>query len=164
MMTYKYDWCSNIIRGNDNPMIGADVSYDVASNRTDVNLRLAIDGLMTVDDVKSLMRDAVTQFFRNTYHKPTPRITNELAIDRVIYDGPATIVFWKDGTKTVVKCHGDDVFSERVGLLMCIAKRAYGDKGAFNDVLDEHSADDTQKTNSWASVIRDLFGDEVMLP
>ena len=162
MMTYKYEWCSDIIRGNDNPMIGTDVSYDVASNRTDVNLKLAFDGLMPADDVEKLMRDAVTQFFRNMYHKPTSQITNRLAIDRVIYNGPATIVFWKDGTKTVVKCHGDDVFSERVGLLMCIAKRAYGDKGAFNDVLAEHSADDTQKTSSWSRVLSDIFGDEVM--
>lgn len=161
MMTYKYDWNTNTITCNDNPMIGADISYDAASNRTDVSLNLAIDGLITVDDAKSL-RDAVTQFFRNTYHKPTPRITNRLAIDRVIYDGPATVVFWKDGTKTVVKCHGDDVFSERVGLLMCIAKKAYGGNGAFNDVLAEHSADDTQKTNSWSRVLGDIFGDEVM--
>lgn len=160
MKTYKYDWCSNIIQGNDNPMTCTNVRYDIANNCTMVNL--TFDGLMHADDVEKLMRDAVTQFFRNMYHKPTPQITNRLAIDRVIYNGPATIVFWKDGTKTVVKCHGDDVFSERVGLLMCIAKRAYGDKGAFNDVLAEHSADDTQKTSSWARVLSDIFGDEVM--
>lgn len=26
-------------------------------------------------------------------------------VGRVIYNAPATIVFWTDGTKTVVKCH-----------------------------------------------------------
>lgn len=26
-------------------------------------------------------------------------------IERVIYNAPATIIFWSDGTKTVVKCH-----------------------------------------------------------
>lgn len=26
-------------------------------------------------------------------------------VERVIYNAPATIVFWTDGTKTVVKCH-----------------------------------------------------------
>lgn len=162
MKTYKYDWCSNAITCNDNTMTRADVTYDATNNCTVVNLTLTFDGFMPANYVEKLMSDTETQFFRNTYHKPTPRITNRLAVDRVIYDGPATIVFWKDGTKTVVKCHGDDVFSERVGLLMCIAKRAYGGNGAFNDVLAEHSADDTQKTSSWSSVLSDIFGDEVM--
>lgn len=26
-------------------------------------------------------------------------------IERVIYNAPATIIFWSDGAKTVVKCH-----------------------------------------------------------
>lgn len=26
-------------------------------------------------------------------------------IERVIYNAPATIIFWSDGVKTVVKCH-----------------------------------------------------------
>lgn len=33
-------------------------------------------------------------------------------IDKVIFNPPATIVFWKDGTKTVVKCKEGEEFSE----------------------------------------------------
>ena len=29
-------------------------------------------------------------------------------IDHVVFNDPATIVFWKDGTKTVTKCHAGD--------------------------------------------------------
>lgn len=59
-------------------------------------------------------------------------------VEKVIYNDPATIVFWADGTKTVVKCQRFDVYDPQVGFLMCIAKKAYGNNGKFNDVIREH--------------------------
>lgn len=52
-------------------------------------------------------------------------------ITNVIFNDPATIVFWGDGTKTVVKCQGDDVFDPEKGLAMAIAKKFYGNKGSY---------------------------------
>lgn len=46
-------------------------------------------------------------------------------------------VLWDDGTKTVVKCQEYDEFSFEKGLLLCIAKKAYGNTGRFNDILRE---------------------------
>lgn len=51
-----------------------------------------------------------------------------LKIKRVIFHDPATIVFWMDGTKTVVKTGPDDIYNPEVGLAMCISKKALGDK------------------------------------
>lgn len=48
----------------------------------------------------------------------------EVKIKRVIYNPPATIVFWSDDTKTVVKCAPDDTFDPEKGLAMAYAKRA----------------------------------------
>ena len=58
-------------------------------------------------------------------------------IENVIFNNPATIVFWKDGTKTIVKCRKDkgDVFSKETGLAMAIVKKLYGNKGKYNDIL-----------------------------
>lgn len=56
-------------------------------------------------------------------------------IKKVIFNDPATIVFWNDGTKTVVKCQEGDIFDPEKGLAMAISKRALGDKGNFNDVF-----------------------------
>ena len=42
-------------------------------------------------------------------------------ITRVIFNEPATIVFWGDGIKTVSKCY-DEEYDKKKGLLMCIAK------------------------------------------
>ena len=44
-------------------------------------------------------------------------------IKKVIFNNPATIVIWKDGTKTVVKCNGEK-FDQEKGLAMAISKRA----------------------------------------
>lgn len=60
------------------------------------------------------------------------------AIKKVIFNNPATIVFWNDGTKTTVKCSERDEYSEEVGLAMCISKKALGNKGNFNEVFKKH--------------------------
>ena len=66
------------------------------------------------------------------------RKINNFDIEKVIYNYPATIVIWKDGTKTVVKCQEGDMFDFEKGLAMCFAKKALGNKGNFNDVLRKH--------------------------
>lgn len=52
-------------------------------------------------------------------------------IKNVIFNDPATIVFWDDGTKTVVKCQDGDEFDPEKGLAMAIVKKAYGNKGNY---------------------------------
>lgn len=65
-----------------------------------------------------------------------PKPTNYLPeIKNVKFNGPATIVFWADGTKTVVKCQDGDDYSEEVGLAMCIAKKVFGNTSKYNDVF-----------------------------
>ncbi len=60
------------------------------------------------------------------------------AIDKVVYHGPATIVFWTDGTKTVVKCGKKDIFDPEKGLAMAIAKKAFGNCGNYYDIFKKH--------------------------
>lgn len=57
-----------------------------------------------------------------------------LQIENVIFNDPATIVFWKDGTKTVVKATNED-FDPEKGLAMAIAKKALGNKGNYFDKI-----------------------------
>ena len=56
-------------------------------------------------------------------------------IKQVIFNNPATIILWKDGTKTVVKCGPHDTYDPEKGLAMAIAKRAISDKGDFNELF-----------------------------
>ncbi len=63
--------------------------------------------------------------------KKTASATNTAAIKDVIFATPATIVYWSDGSKTVVKCSEKDVFDPEKGLAMAIAKRCGGNKGSY---------------------------------
>lgn len=58
-------------------------------------------------------------------------------IDNVIFHNPATIVYWKDGTKTVVKANGEDVFDKETGLAMAIAKKALGNEGNYYETFKQ---------------------------
>lgn len=49
-------------------------------------------------------------------------------IEKVIFNNPATIVFWKDGSKTVVKCDDRDGYDPEKGLAMAISRKALGNK------------------------------------
>lgn len=50
----------------------------------------------------------------------------EVAISKVIYSEPVTIVMWDDGTKTVSKCANGDVYSKETGLTICLLKKIMG--------------------------------------
>ena len=76
------------------------------------------------------------QEMKKSTNKP---VTNP--IEKVIFNPPATIVFWKDGSKTVVKAQGD-VFNPETGLAMAISRHYLCDvcgleryDGVFNRYL-----------------------------
>lgn len=50
----------------------------------------------------------------------------DLYIVKVLYNNPATIVFWSDGTKSISKCSSKDVYNAEVGLLIAILKKFGG--------------------------------------
>ena len=58
-----------------------------------------------------------------------------LAIKKVIFKDPATIVLWKDGTKTVVKANGGDKFDKEKGLAMAVAKKSLGNNYEYYDIF-----------------------------
>ena len=75
---------------------------------------------------------------------------NHPSIKDVIFNNPATIVFWSDGTKTVVKCQEGDTYDPEKGLTMAIAKKFFGNKGNYcneiNKWMDKYQADNLEST------------------
>lgn len=71
-------------------------------------------------------------------HNIKPRNRKIPEIKNVIFNDPATIVFWSDGTKTVVKKQKEDKkkkFDKEKGLAMAIAKKALSNEGNyFNEI------------------------------
>ena len=59
-----------------------------------------------------------------------------LEIKDIIINDPATIILWKDGTKTVVKCQPVDTFDPEKGIAMAILKKLYGNSGFYKDIFE----------------------------
>lgn len=57
------------------------------------------------------------------------KLKNSLEVQKIVINEPAMIVFWKDGTKTVVTAR-DEAFDEEKGLAMAFAKKALGNNYA----------------------------------
>lgn len=78
----------------------------------------------------------------NDRWKKNPKKYLEELVEKVIFNPPATIVYWKDGfPKTVVRCQEGDPFDYEKGLAMCIAKRVTGNTGAYCDVFKKWCGD-----------------------
>lgn len=97
------------------------------------------DMVMTREEMQYCLNDvAVTekifkeeQIMRFESCKPT--------VKKVIFNDPATIVMWSDGTKTVVKCDNSlgDVFDPEKGVAMCCMKKLLGTNKTGSNYLDK---------------------------
>ena len=65
-------------------------------------------------------------FLTKSFNVPTKGRQIIPNIRRVIFNNPATIVFWADGDKTVVKCQNGEPYDPEKGLAMAISKKALG--------------------------------------
>lgn len=86
---------------------------------------------VTVEDVYNSMTDRqqnVCQFMIREAIKNVTRSFTPDSIKKVIYNDPATIIFWSDGTKTVVKCMEDEDYDPEKGFMAAVTKRAFGYK------------------------------------
>ena len=68
----------------------------------------------------------------------TKQSTNRrVKIRDVIFSDPATVVFWDDNTKTVVKARGGEKYDKEKGLAMAIIKKITGNAGNYYNIFKE---------------------------
>lgn len=72
-----------------------------------------------------------------------PEKNKKAEIKDVIFNNPATIVFWNDGTKTVVKAE-NEAFDPEKGLAMAISKKFLGNKGNYFEVFKKYIKEDQE--------------------
>jgi hypothetical protein len=90
------------------------VELEKEDNMASGNVTVNFDGAKLVNDFNNAMRDMFIP-----------------VIDRVVFNGPETIVFWTDGTKTVVKCGEGEKFDAEKGIAMAFMKKCHGNKGSY---------------------------------
>lgn len=70
---------------------------------------------------------------------------NTSLIKKVIFNNPATIVLWNDGTKTVVKCCSCELFDPEKCLAMAFAKKILGNKNDYYKELKSFIPKDSEE-------------------
>ena len=107
-------------------------------------------GYAYVDSDMSLLTEMQKQV--NYYKKKTlndiygKSNSSSWGINRVIFNDPATIVIWNDGSKTVVRA-SNEPFDPEKGLAMAIAKKALGNKGNYYEVFKKYIKHDDVKND-----------------
>ena len=87
-------------------------------------------------EVKNYIRAYELDLSLYPYFKPNTTNTTKLPeIKDVIFNEPATIILWADGTKTVVKCQEGEGYDPEKGLAMAISKKVLGNKGNYYEVF-----------------------------
>lgn len=113
------------------PLVGT-IRYD--ANLVENDPYVALKKMFRAVDSRLGKRTSITydELFKQKAPKPVPYIPK---IKNVIFNEPATIVIWSDGTKTVVKCQEGERYDPEKGLAMAISKKALGNMGNYCEVF-----------------------------
>lgn len=88
-----------------------------------------------ISDINKEMKMLEKAKLNNLFGVKSTERKIDMRIEKVIFNDPATIVLWKDGTKTIVKCGNEDAYDPEKGLAMAIAKKALGNDGNYYEVF-----------------------------
>lgn len=103
---------------------GAGISYEIDFKSFKETMNYMY-GYFSDQKMNSGYTGGHTQIFKN-------KENYSMYIKNVIFNGPATIVMWVDGSKTVVKCE-NEAFDPEKGLAMAISKKFFGNNGSYYD-------------------------------
>ena len=97
--------------------------------------RLTFDELNDVFGKIANELDAIVMTERDI--RNIPRFCRYPTVKRVIFNPPATIVFWTDNTKSVVKCQPGDIFDPEKGFVLAYLKKLLGNDNTFNKEINK---------------------------
>ena len=157
--------------------LGCSICYktDTAVNMTDINIYHSTLGpkhyLVEWNKVRSLTEAAVPILSDIKMQIEVKKYCDEdieqtknlyyglsLTIKDVIFNPPATIVFWMDGTKTVVKDQGEVFYDPEKGMAMAVAKKAFGNQGNYYNQFKKYidiweKKQEAESTSSYANTV-----------
>lgn len=69
-------------------------------------------------------------------YKPSERkVLIKPEVEKIIHSGPVTIVFWKDKTKTIVRCAAHDTYDEYNAFCAALAIKLYGNNSKLKKLI-----------------------------
>lgn len=103
-----------------------------------INMENIDNGLLATVKFDETYKRFMNAFFGKKEREEMNKIPYRFMIEKVIFNDPATIVYWADGNKTVVKCQNGETFDPEKGLAMAISKRALGDCHEYYEAFKKH--------------------------
>ncbi len=111
---------------------------DLLSTSSSIDIRPVT---ITPNDIMNYARrdaEMAATLFGRSKIEFTPR---DIKVKKVIFNKPATIIFWSDNTKTVVVCGKDDTYDKEKGFFIACAKKLFGNDykavGRMNKALEK---------------------------
>lgn len=101
-----------------------EIGYVQANKTRDFRVKAETDPFPAVNVEKELL-------WLQAFAEKRGHAFTTASIEKVIFNNPATIVIWKDGTKTVVKRQKGERWDKEKGLAMAIVKKVFGNKGNY---------------------------------
>ena len=143
--------------------LGCSICYktDTATNMTSIHIYHSTLGskhyLVEWDKVRSLTEAAVP-ILSDVKMRLNLNYMPNLAIKDVIFNPPATIILWVDGTKTVVKDQGEVFYDPEKGMAMAVAKKAFGNQGNYYNQFKKYidiweKKQEAESTSSYANTV-----------
>ena len=108
---------------------------------------------MTIEQLAEINKTAVKAY--TDYEKfldqflASPMKRKDLAVKRILRSGPATIVFWEDGDKTVVKRQSGEPDDPYVAFCAAVAIRIYGNNSKLKRMIAEKTEGDKPEDKPW---------------
>ena len=146
------------LNNNSTQFMDIDIAY-VDSDRPNViilkmkddnTMKKQLNSIFGLDSISRYCGSDVTStriVYNNMYKN-----TQMNLIKNVIFNDPATIILWNDGSKTVVKCGEDEVYDPEKGLAMAISKKVLGNKGNYYETFKKWLPEKESELNSvWPS-------------
>ena len=95
----------------------------------------------TASTIENTYRKMANEWVQRNPRKEYFKMFNIDKVKKVIFNPPATIVYWFDGTKTVVKAQDGEIFDKEKGFAMACTKKFFGNKGNYYNEFKKHGAD-----------------------
>ena len=110
------------------------------------NNRIFSDDILTellADNLKDLRNKLTKELEEELAREKRKDVNHFIAkIDKVYFGKGTTVIKWKDGTSTKVKCQDGEEFDKEKGVAMCIIKHMFGDIGYYNEIFKSLNLDE----------------------
>jgi hypothetical protein len=109
---------------------------DICTNNNRIDININADDNIVAKAVYMMTRGNGKTRLAADIMKSGTFILN--GIKDVIFNDPATIVFWTDDSKTVVKCQPGETFDPEKGLAMAISKKVLGNDYGYYETFAKY--------------------------